>query len=82
MTAQTIAEALHEQVGSPLRGAGPCLGFVMRLDDLLARWVREVQKVQRAGQLLDLPPEVVARRLMVEVLKPGATRDHDCPEVW
>ena len=81
MTQPALALNLFADLGSPVRGAGPCLGFVMRLDDLLARWVREVQKVQRAGQLLDLPPEVLARRLMVEVLRPGATRDVEC-EVW
>ena len=81
MTQPTLAADLHAQLGSPLRGAGPCLGFVMRLDDFLARWVREVQKVQRQGDLLNEPPDVLARRLMVEVLRPGTTRDHDV-EVW
>lgn len=82
MTHPALALDLFAELGSPVRGAGPCLGFVMRLDDVLTRWVRQIQAMQRHGQLLNDPPEVLARRALVEVLKPGTGRE--CPdcEVW
>ncbi len=80
-TTQLIAEALYARVDSPIRGAGPCLVVVRELEGLLTSFVRQVQSMQRHGQLLDLPAEVVARRLTLETVQPGAGVDVEV-EVW
>lgn len=83
---QQAALYLHARHGYQPRALGPILELTMGLDELLTRFVKEVQQQQRHGRLISSdPPEVLARRLMQEAIAPGSTRhldDHLCPEVW